>query len=89
MVKRLTRGCTAVVQKLLPDAFIFSMLLTAIVFVLAIPLTHQSPFAMIIHWGKGFWNLLGFFHADGVGYTTRSEERRVGKECRSRWSPYH
>ena len=22
-------------------------------------------------------------------YTIRSEERRVGKECRSRWSPYH
>ena len=22
-------------------------------------------------------------------YTQRSEERRVGKECRSRWSPYH
>ena len=22
-------------------------------------------------------------------HTTRSEERRVGKECRSRWSPYH
>ena len=22
-------------------------------------------------------------------YTCRSEERRVGKECRSRWSPYH
>ena len=21
--------------------------------------------------------------------STRSEERRVGKECRSRWSPYH
>ena len=21
--------------------------------------------------------------------TPRSEERRVGKECRSRWSPYH
>ena len=28
----------------------------------------------------------------GIGYTSnslRSEERRVGKECRSRWSPYH
>ena len=29
----------------------------------------------------------------GAGYKaislTRSEERRVGKECRSRWSPYH
>src|SRR5258708_39584153 len=23
------------------------------------------------------------------GLDTRSEERRVGKECRSRWSPYH
>ena len=22
-------------------------------------------------------------------HITRSEERRVGKECRSRWSPYH
>ena len=33
--------------------------------------------------------------ASGRRYTirrcweTRSEERRVGKECRSRWSPYH
>ena len=25
----------------------------------------------------------------GSGELTRSEERRVGKECRSRWSPYH
>ena len=24
-----------------------------------------------------------------VNSATRSEERRVGKECRSRWSPYH
>src|SRR2546426_11435803 len=24
-----------------------------------------------------------------VGRLPRSEERRVGKECRSRWSPYH
>src|SRR5260370_1216070 len=24
-----------------------------------------------------------------VPLRTRSEERRVGKECRSRWSPYH
>ena len=31
---------------------------------------------------------------NGVAYNVtveenRSEERRVGKECRSRWSPYH
>ena len=24
-----------------------------------------------------------------IYYRGRSEERRVGKECRSRWSPYH
>ena len=26
---------------------------------------------------------------DGDRADARSEERRVGKECRSRWSPYH
>ena len=29
----------------------------------------------------------GIKHA--VNQSLRSEERRVGKECRSRWSPYH
>src|SRR3712207_9230495 len=28
-------------------------------------------------------------HPDESGRVWRSEERRVGKECRSRWSPYH
>src|SRR5258708_30019864 len=28
-------------------------------------------------------------HQEIVPMQTRSEERRVGKECRSRWSPYH
>src|SRR2546425_11001716 len=27
--------------------------------------------------------------AAALGVAARSEERRVGKECRSRWSPYH
>src|SRR5258705_13963430 len=30
-----------------------------------------------------------FRYVDPAGTETRSEERRVGKECRSRWSPYH
>ena len=32
---------------------------------------------------------LGPTQAFRQGVTPRSEERRVGKECRSRWSPYH
>ena len=31
---------------------------------------------------------LSFFYGAKIGII-RSEERRVGKECRSRWSPYH
>ena len=33
----------------------------------------------------GNWERLIEHHVE----TARSEERRVGKECRSRWSPYH
>ena len=29
------------------------------------------------------------YEADLIAKEIRSEERRVGKECRSRWSPYH
>ena len=31
------------------------------------------------------------YHGKSIRFhlLTRSEERRVGKECRSRWSPYH
>ena len=32
---------------------------------------------------------LGKILSSGVFWLCRSEERRVGKECRSRWSPYH
>src|SRR5690348_17533492 len=35
-------------------------------------------------YGVGFGNLTNMTRKRG-----RSEERRVGKECRSRWSPYH
>ena len=30
-----------------------------------------------------------FGQTSASGSVERSEERRVGKECRSRWSPYH
>ena len=33
------------------------------------------------------WFLVSYFVM--VSRYVRSEERRVGKECRSRWSPYH
>src|SRR5574338_1143000 len=40
--------------------------------------------------GRVLWaNLHLLFWLSLVPFATRSEERRVGKECRSRWSPYH
>ena len=39
----------------------------------------------------GLLSLLGFvgLFTEERMFLARSEERRVGKECRSRWSPYH
>ena len=34
-------------------------------------------------------NYLGSPEYGAIISNNRSEERRVGKECRSRWSPYH
>ena len=53
------------------------------------------------HWKRNFGHVIPLLQEhfyvlcasyDGFDETedsTRSEERRVGKECRSRWSPYH
>ena len=41
---------------------------------------------------KGIFSIIVILHhVSQIENTilTRSEERRVGKECRSRWSPYH
>ena len=43
---------------------------------------HQQP--KIEEYGPSLFVVLHTIQLDG-----RSEERRVGKECRSRWSPYH
>ena len=60
MFKKFTNGCVNLVQRILPDPFIFCIILTALVFILAMPLTGQSPLAMVNHWGGGVWSLLGF-----------------------------
>jgi len=43
-------------------------------------------------WYTSYEEMIRDQDLDGVVLATwpnRSEERRVGKECRSRWSPYH
>ena len=45
------------------------------------------PLKMRRHATAGFTGIIRIRNA--VWFVLRSEERRVGKECRSRWSPYH
>ena len=46
------------------------------------------------YWGRAWQakteeEVVAEFTEFGIEAMLRSEERRVGKECRSRWSPYH
>ena len=45
-----------------------------------------SPLSGMLGWAAVLAFILHPLHER---LTRRSEERRVGKECRSRWSPYH
>lgn len=60
MFKKLTNASVRMVERLLPDAFIFCVLLTILAFFLAIVATGQGPMQMILHWGNGVWGLLAF-----------------------------
>jgi len=60
MFKKFTNGCVVVVQKYLPDPFLFAAILTLIVFGAGIGMTSQTPMEMLIHWQGSFWNLLAF-----------------------------
>src|SRR5256885_11155252 len=46
-------------------------------------------FPMVLRLSRSFPALIIAFFIRGLKEFGRSEERRVGKECRSRWSPYH
>lgn len=62
MFKKITNACVTVVNKYLPDAFLFAVILTIIVFIAAMVGTGQGPLEMLAHWGSdtGFWGLLSF-----------------------------
>ena len=52
--------CVRMVQRWLPEPFIFAILLTFVAALVAMPLCHQTPLEVIEHWGGGVWNLLAF-----------------------------
>ena len=52
--------CVRLVQRWLPEPFIFAILLTFVAAMIAMPVCHQTPVEVVEHWGGGVWNLLAF-----------------------------
>ncbi|WP_339161004.1 short-chain fatty acid transporter [Siminovitchia sp. FSL H7-0308] len=59
-MKRLIGFSTGLMQRYLPDPFLFVILLSFIVFILGLIFTNSTPYQMIQFWGEGFWGLLEF-----------------------------
>ena len=60
MFRRIINFCVKVVQRYLPEPFIFAIILTFIAALLAMPICHQTPLEVVEHWGNGVWGLLAF-----------------------------
>lgn len=59
-LRKLTQGLNIGMDKIMPDAIVFAMVLTIITFIAGVALTATSALEMIIYWGKGFWGFLAF-----------------------------
>lgn len=66
MLKKISNACVRIMNRWLPDPFLFAIILTIVVFIAACIGTAQSPIELIWAWGGrggtaiGMWNLLAF-----------------------------
>ena len=60
MFKKIVNGCVRVMNRWLPDAFLFAVILTIAVFLGSMVATGMNPIEVINAWGSssGFWGLL-------------------------------
>ncbi|MDD6058535.1 MAG: short-chain fatty acid transporter [Clostridiales bacterium] len=60
MLRKLSNGCVYLVNRFLPDPFLFCVILTVLVFAGSLAVTGAGVVATVAGWGKGIWNLLAF-----------------------------
>ena len=60
MLAAVSKPLVRLVDRYLPDPYIFVLILTLVVFGAAIGIEGQSPMAVVGMWGSGFWELLSF-----------------------------
>lgn len=59
-MKRVIGFFTRLCEAYLPDAFVFSLVLTLVVFAAGLMFTSANPLDLIDYWGRDFWSLNGF-----------------------------
>ena len=63
MLKKFANSCVKLLDRYLPDPFLFAIVLTLLCYVAAVAVTDNGPVAVLAAWGnfsKGIWNLLKF-----------------------------
>lgn len=60
MLARAALALTRWTERFVPSSFVIALLLTAVLFGLAVGLTPTTPLDAVRAWGNGFWTLLGF-----------------------------
>lgn len=60
MFQKIINSCVKLVQRYLPEPFIFAIILTVVAIIVAIPICDQSLMEVVENWGDGVWSLLAF-----------------------------
>ncbi|MFV8571541.1 short-chain fatty acid transporter [Marinobacter sp. SBS5] len=60
MLERASKPMVSLVEKYLPDPYLFVIILTLLTFISAIVFEGHGPMAVVEMWGNSFWNLLTF-----------------------------
>lgn len=88
-MKAITRFSNSLMEKYLPDPFLFVLILTLVIFVMGLGLTESSPIEMVTYRGDGFWALLAFSMQMVLvlvtGFVLASSpifKKRLGLHCR-------
>lgn len=60
MFQKLIKASVRLVQRYLPEPFVFAIILTFAAFICAMPVCKQNPLDVLVNWGNGVWGLLAF-----------------------------
>lgn len=98
IVRRMAKRLGGGMEKWMPDAFIWALVLTIIVFFMGIFIANQTPFDMIRFWAEGFSGFLLFSmqmvlvmvtgNCLGTSPIFKKVLRKIGRLPKSWWGPY-